>query len=211
MPCSGRYLADFEWPCGSDHKHAWVAKTVNLVKNTATGGGGGCAGDGGWVGAGGGSGAPAFNGRGTGISWKAASDGALRGTIDLLCAMSNLVPGPPDGTDDALDRMNDVLDIWQNGGDWNSIKNAINNEGNRRIEGAKNDLLNGLTGGGYDTYNDWKNFYNGVKGVYEGVGRGDYLSKSLKGKTTKAESSSEEQDPSLVEGTTEWYVKIFED
>ena len=205
-PCSGKYLADFEWPCGKDHKHAWVAKSVNLVKNAASGGGG-CGSDGGWLGTGGGSG-PVFSGRGGSLSWKTASDGALRGTIDLLCAMSNLVPGPPDGVDDGLDRANDFVDIWNNGGDWNSIKNAITNEGNRRFEGAKNDALNGLTGGGYDKFNDWSNFYNGVKNVYDGVGRGDYLSKKLR--APKNEPSGSTVDPSLVEGTYEWYVKQFE-
>ncbi|MBO4906172.1 MAG: Ig-like domain-containing protein [Bacteroidaceae bacterium] len=207
-PCNGRYLADFEWPCGNDHKHAWVAKGVNLIKNALSGG---CSHD--WTGTygnGGGWGEPPLR-NGGGWNIKPASYGHLRGTVDLLCAMSNLVPDP-DGLNDKLDQLNDILEILQNGGDWEDIKNAIKNEGNRRLEGAQKDIKDALTDGLYSKVEDWKNFYNGVRNVYDGVGNGDYLVRSFRAPEDESSSTEEEEiDPATVEGTVEYYQNILEE
>lgn len=211
-PCNGRYLADFEWPCGNDHKHAWVAKGVNFIKNALTGG---CSHDNtGTYGNGGGWGEPPLR-NGGGWNIKPASYGHVRGMVDLLCAMSNLLPDP-DGLNDKLDQLNDILEILQNGGDWEDIKNAIKNEGNRRLEGAKNDIKDELTGGLSSKVEDWKNFYNGVREVYDNVGKGEYLNAwSRRGFDEEATdgggtTTTDEDDPSLMEGTQEYYVKLFE-
>lgn len=202
----GKYLADFEWPCGSDHKHAWIAKGVNLIKDVGTGGGSGC-GNGDWGGAGGGGDGPAFSGNGGGLNWKTASDGALRGTIDLLCAMSNLIPSP-DGIDDFMDDARNDLDLMQGRqgfGGW--AKNEVTNRWNRTINDAKDHY----TRGWYSKGNDWYNFYNGVKNVYDNVGKGYYLARSLNAPEDESSSTEEEEtDPATVEGTVEYYQKIFE-
>lgn len=201
----GKYLADFEWPCGNDHKHAWIAKGVNLIKDVGTGGGSGC-GNGSWGGAGGGDG-PAFSGNGGGLYWKTASDGALRGTIDLLCAMSNLIPNP-DGIDDFMDGARNDLDFMQGRqgfGGW--AKNEVTNRWNSTINDAKDHF----TGGWYSKGNDWYNFYNGVKNVYDNVGKGNYLARGLNAPEDESSSTEEEEtDPATVEGTAEYYQKIFE-
>lgn len=204
-PCSGKYLADFEWPCGSDHKHAWVAKGVNFVKDL--GGGGGCSSGGDWSGGSGGWG-NLPSGHGNGWNIRSASNGALRGTVDLLCAMSNLLPDP-DGLGDNIDRASEILHIIQNGGDWNDIKNALKNEANRQFEGKVEDLKNAATGGLYGEVKDWKNFYEGVKTVYENVGKGEYLARQFVARAGDAQGTTEE-DPALIDGTYEYYVKLFE-
>ena len=198
----GKYLADFEWPCGKDHKHAWIAKSVNIVKDIGTGGGGGC-GNGNWGGAGGGGDGPGFGGMGGGLSWKTASDGALRGTIDLLCAMSNLVPSP-DGIDDWLDGARNDLDFIQGNqglGGW------IGNEFNNGFNSWANNAADNATGGWYSKGNDWYNFITGVNNVYNGVGNGDYLARSFRSQAGEGDYI----DPSLVEGTMEYYQKILEE
>lgn len=212
LPCNSKYLADWEWPCGSDHKHAWVAKTVNLIKDVGTGGNGGCSGGDGGGAWGGSGGTPVYGGLGNGLNFRAASDGALRGTIDLLCAMSNLVP-TPDWSDD-VDDIRDYVDIWQsNDSGWNKIKNTLKTNIKHKVDGQIKDIKDAVTnpGGIRDKINDWKNFYNGVKNVYEGVGRGDYLSRSHR--PHKAEgtgSEDDEMDPAMVEGTVEYYQNLLE-
>lgn len=172
VPCNGSASANFEWPCGDDHKHAYIAKTVNFIRKHADGTNP-CGGGGGSWGGGGGDG-NGFGGMG-GNGYQRLQFKEYRvnqGIIDMLCAISNIVPKIPGG--DKIDDIDEYTDIVTGDGPWTDkvkdvIKKFVKDQDPRKL---LKDWVDDITG---DLQDAWNTGY-GIGTVWNNVINGKYSS-----------------------------------
>lgn len=174
VPCSGSASANFEWPCGSDHKHAYIAKTVNFIRKHADGTSP-CGGSGGsWGGSGGdGNGFGGMGGNGyQRLQFKEYR--VNQGIIDMLCAISNFIPKIPGG--DKIDDIDEYVDIATGGDSWTDktkkvIKKLVKDNNPKKL---LKDWVDDVTGDFQDAWNaGW-----GIGTVWNNVMNGKYDSPS---------------------------------
>lgn len=196
VDCSATFNAGYYWPCGAEHKHAWVGHLVSLLADHDCG-----AHASGFGGYGGGTGGPGLmGGQGWRPNWNEYQ--VNRGIIEAICAGLYLVPTPPAWITNAK-KANNIRKYIQSNDDLpTKIKNIINEikppSAIDKIKGVVNKPLAPIK----DVYN----FFKGTINAYNKYGPG---AKSRALRAPEDEQQTEEDLAVYEEGSAEWYEQQF--